>query len=358
MHTVKSEEDTHFPTFSVIITIWNLERYLAETLNSVENQSVKPLEVLLIDDGSTDSSIDIARAFIQNKSNYKLFKLPHTGVSNARNFGLNLVKSEYVIFLDGDDILLPNYFQELIKRLKNKPDIVITSSFEFDDKTKIKNELHWFARKDYLPLNCEPISTSSLTHVMFYTFMGWAWDKVFNVQFIRQNKLYFPELRNSEDLVFTYSALLLSENISIILTPLILHRVGRTSSLSNSRAEAIFDSYEAIKLVDDFLKKNQDINLIARKNFNEWSVDFVLWATKGKFSDYVTLKSAFPRIDWNSIECTKNEFYSGLTLLLLASKLFGFQSKIFKMFYLFYWVRKYGLKRTICRALSKIISKI
>ena len=90
---------------SVIIPVYNVEKYISEAIESVLNQSLIDIEVILIDDGSTDNSLLICEQFLQKESRIKLLKQKNSGVSNARNNGLNLAIGKYVFFMDSDDTI-------------------------------------------------------------------------------------------------------------------------------------------------------------------------------------------------------------------------------------------------------------
>lgn len=109
---------------SIIIPIYNSANYLEDTLKSVVNQTYKNYEAILIDDGSTDNSMEIAYKFAKKNQKIKIIKAEHKGVSNARNIGIKSANGRYLTFLDSDDIWLPNKLEEQLKFIK-------TNNYEF-----------------------------------------------------------------------------------------------------------------------------------------------------------------------------------------------------------------------------------
>lgn len=103
---------------SVIIPVYNRENVVEECITSVLNQSYTDFEIILIDDGSTDSTIDICEKYSLKDNRIKLIKAEHGGVSNARNIGLKQAKGEYIFFLDSDDVIHPSLLNALIKGMK------------------------------------------------------------------------------------------------------------------------------------------------------------------------------------------------------------------------------------------------
>lgn len=113
------------PLISVIIPVFNMERYLSACLDSILSQSYKNLEIIIINDGSTDFSLKIAETYAEKEDRIKVYSYPNEGLSEARNRGLKLATGDYVAFVDADDILLPNALQQLEKFItKEKADIV------------------------------------------------------------------------------------------------------------------------------------------------------------------------------------------------------------------------------------------
>ena len=114
----------HSDLISVIIPIYNLEKYLSVCLESIINQTYSNLEILCVDDGSTDKSAIVCEEYAEKDDRVKLFKIENGGVGNARNYALNHMSGDWFAFVDGDDWLEPNYFEVLLKNaIENKCDI-------------------------------------------------------------------------------------------------------------------------------------------------------------------------------------------------------------------------------------------
>ena len=104
---------------SVIIPIYNCQKYLSECLQSLSNQSISDFETILVDDGSSDSSLEICETYSLNKDKVKVIHTDNNGVSIARNIGLKNAKGELVIFIDADDVLEYNYLEILSQTIEN-----------------------------------------------------------------------------------------------------------------------------------------------------------------------------------------------------------------------------------------------
>lgn len=102
------------PQVSIIVPVYNKSKYLYQTLKSIKNQTYSDYEVIIVNDGSTDSSRDIVLGFQKDDDRIRLFDIPNRGVSNARNYGLTKARGEWIQFLDGDDIVVDDYLESVI----------------------------------------------------------------------------------------------------------------------------------------------------------------------------------------------------------------------------------------------------
>ena len=130
-------------TISIIIPVYNVENYVSETLDSVKNQTSLPDEVIVINDGSTDNSFNIIKNYSDLKC-FKVFETKNQGLGQTRNYGISLAKSDYIYFLDSDDIIENNFIYEmrkLINQYKN-PDIILFSGKTFTHKKEIDNKIN------------------------------------------------------------------------------------------------------------------------------------------------------------------------------------------------------------------------
>lgn len=115
-----------YPLISVIVPIYNSEKYLSGCIDSILKQSYKNFELLLIDDGSTDKSEDIIKNYLSCYENIRYFKLKHTGVFRARNFGVQHSSGEWISFIDSDDFISDHFFIDLIAPTKYDKEIDVS----------------------------------------------------------------------------------------------------------------------------------------------------------------------------------------------------------------------------------------
>ena len=122
---------------SVIIPVYNVEQYLRECLESVINQTLSELEIICINDGSTDSSLDILREYEQKDNRIIVINKDNEGQAAARNIGISMAKGEYIGFLDSDDYIDSNFYEKLYNAAKKyKADIACTNLYRFSDSKR------------------------------------------------------------------------------------------------------------------------------------------------------------------------------------------------------------------------------
>lgn len=297
------------PRLSIVLTVYNSAPFLFDCLRSIEQQTFQNYELIIINDGSSDNSESICLRFCQNNPNWRLYSQDNCGVSQSRNFGLSLSRGEWIIFLDSDDIFHPRLFEFMMNPISHENvDIVVCKSKGFIHNIKKSYPLcHTMYFPDNLNLNHN--STNP-----FLCFAGWAWDKMFRVSFLRKHHLSFPKLNNSEDLVFTYSALSFSTSTKCVEKELIYHRIRKNGSISSSHDSHSEDFYKAICLMRQQLVSNPKIWADNQRYFDNWALHFALWYA-------FTLKDH--RLTMAIINNLRNKLYTAINLNTLNWQYFN-----------------------------------
>lgn len=220
------------PLVSIIVPIYNAQDYLKQCLESIINQSYEYLEILLINDGSTDKSLEILKEYASKDERITLIAQENKGAGYTRNKGLKLCKGEFVLFFDADDYMKENAIELLLtKALYHNADIVIAKSEEYFQKK------HAFSpcvlRTQFLPEK-ECFNYKDMQKYIFNFTVGWAWDKFYKKDFILKNELFFQEIPSTNDLFFTFTSLVLAVKISVLDYELFIHRREVASSIENS----------------------------------------------------------------------------------------------------------------------------
>ena len=188
---------------SIIVPVYNTEKYLRKCLESIENQTYKDFEVILINDGSKDNSLNICKEFISDKSNYELLSQENKGLSSARNEGLKLATGDYVTFLDSDDWLESQYLEQLYSVLKKyNADISICEfNITYESKSVARH------KKPRTKYNSGKIKVFNKYEALSNLFMdknirSYAWGKLFKIECFKDLK--FPLGKKYEDMYTTF----------------------------------------------------------------------------------------------------------------------------------------------------------
>lgn len=255
---------------TVIIPVYNTEQYLNQCLDSILNQSLKNIEIICIDDGSTDNSLNILRAYEKKDARLKVLTQKNAGAGAARNKGLAVANGKYLSFLDADDFFEVDMLERAaIRANETQADFVVFKSDQYWDDTKQFKKVEWTLRYADLP-PYEPFSYRQITQNIFKVFVGWAWDKLYRISFIKENHLSFQEQRTSNDMLFVFSALFLAQKIATVEKSLAHQRRNNAHSLSNTREKSWQCFYNALTEL-----KNR---IIAEGKFDELERDFVNYA--------------------------------------------------------------------------------
>lgn len=236
---------------SVIVPIYNVERYLEACINSIISQTYKNYEVILVNDGSTDDSRYIANKYVGEWENFILVDQENRGLSGARNTGLKYAKGKYVYFCDSDDILENTLFEKCYREcIDNDLDVVFFDFCKiYEDKNSKDNEIHNFVEK-----------RESLTGKQFFKMeiikcglYPTIWRQFYKKKFLEDNKYQFIEGLIYEDLEFTPKILMKAERVKCIDNKLYYWR-KRNDSITGSVV-----SLENIKSLEYIIKKNFEL---------------------------------------------------------------------------------------------------
>lgn len=224
---------------SIIIPVYNQEPYLKECLNSIDNQTYKNIEVIIVDDGSTDNSHLVIYRHIINKENYTYYYTSNKGVSNARNYGLSKVKGTYFMFLDADDYLENDAIETLVNNMNKDIDIVIGSYNEIKEK-KVKN----IYKNRYLPM------LRYQKDLIVYNYDNAVWGKLYKTQKIRKYR-FDPNIKVGEDLLYLLS-FDIRINVKIVSSSIYNYRFNINSAMNN---DIVKKRIELIKYLEDYQNK-------------------------------------------------------------------------------------------------------
>ena len=260
---------------SVIIPIFNSEQNLVACLDSIINQSLRQLEIICVDDGSTDNTFSILKEYMEKDKRIQVIHQENAGPGQARNRGLQNAMGDYIIFLDSDDWFEPKFLDTMVQSAKKtNADIVICHSDEFDARTTKRLESKWMLKDELLQQN--PFSPEDARNVLFQITYGWPWDKLYSGNFLRKIDFKYPTFRHSEDLVPVFLSLIKAKTIYIVSDVFVHHRVNQMDSVSKSVNYYPEILYDAVLLLQNEMKK-LDVYKKYEKTFLNWAMEFLVW---------------------------------------------------------------------------------
>lgn len=196
---------------SVLIPVYNSEQHIERCIKSIENQTYSDIEIVIVNDGSTDKTQDIIQKIAQKDDRIKLINIENQGVANARNVALSNATGEYITFVDSDDYIEDDYVQTLYDNLKKyDADIAVCNCINYIQETK--EQIHKdFGIKQVKEYN----SKEAVQSLFYYNFLRHSpWGKLYKKNL--WNNLTFPVGRNYEDLAIIYKTFLSAKKIIYI----------------------------------------------------------------------------------------------------------------------------------------------
>ena len=261
---------------SVIIPIYNSAKYLEQCLSSIIRQTLNEIEIICINDGSTDNSLEILKEFSRNDSRIIVITQENAGAGAARNRGLSLAKGKYLSFLDADDFFEPTMLEDAYKACEERQlDFVVFRSDAYENEIQRFAPMDWTLRAELLPQKTI-FDFHDIQQNLFRVFNGWAWDKLYRRDFVLNHHLYFQEQRTTNDLLFVFTALIHAERISTIDTVLAHQRRNISDSLSQSREKSWDCFYFALLALRESLIKLSLYEEL-EQDFINYALHFSLW---------------------------------------------------------------------------------
>ena len=256
--------------YSVIIPVYNVEKYINRCLKSVISQNYDDLEIIVIDNGSTDRSGSICDSYANEYANISVYHIENHGVGSARNFGLSKARGEFIYFVDSDDYLVGNLFADFADKLVSDLDLVVFSyynSFEEDLTEKSRTEKSLPFKGSYDKDGFIKIFKELFLSDMLYT----VWNKIYRREFLLENNLSFEQYELGEDVRFNLDVYRNVNKIYLSQDSYYVYVIGRNgSAMSGYNPKRLQYQLQELKLVDKLLEdwhldnSNLDNNVKAR----------------------------------------------------------------------------------------------
>lgn len=263
------------PKVSVIIPVYNAQAYLEDCLDSIVGQTLKDIEIICVDDGSTDDSPTILERYAARDPRFLILRQENKGAGAARNHGLRYARGTFLSILDCDDFFEPDMLERGYEAgVSGNADIVVLGCDHYDSQARAFSPCDYSINKNILPQKAV-FSPQDVQQDLFKLFVGWSWDKLFRRSFVAEQQLQFQEQRTSNDLLFVFSAIVLAERITVESKIYAHHRrIGGSLSVTREKSWGCF--HEALVALREQIQKCGLYDRFER-DFKNYYVHFSLW---------------------------------------------------------------------------------
>ncbi len=309
---------------SIVVPIYNVERYLRQCLDSIANQTLEDIEVICVNDGSKDSSLDIIMEYVNKDSRFKVIDKENSGYGASMNRGFDMASGEYIGIVESDDYAEPNMFEKLYSCAKENDLDACKSGFYYYYSVPTEKNIpspiasHAMCKRVF----CPTTDFKSLREqIEFFNIKPTIWSAIYKKDFIRENKIRFTETPGAsfQDTAFNFKVWALAKRVKLLEECFLHYRQDNENSSINSSAKVfcVCDEYAEIErflgehpiekgkldAVKNALKYNTYIWNYERLS-EEKSREFLLHASeefKKDMLEGMCIKEAYPWYKWNNL---------------------------------------------------------
>ena len=314
---------------SVIVPVYNCEDYLEESLGSLLNQTFKDIEIICIDDGSNDNSLDILKSIASSDSRVKVFTQENQGAGAVRNYGMKKASGDHVYFFDADDFLENDALEKAYSNaIRNDSDIVF---FKFD---QYKDNKFFTHSGPNLEMQFASVDFENFTfdwhdyRVGPFTGPFAPWLKLYKKEFLDAHECFkFPNDLNHNDVPFHVMTFLKASKISFVPEHLYRYRIDNAGSITNNRLKKYDHIFRIINIVEDFLL-SEDYMEEFKKEFDYFKANRITYEIYGRPEEYFYLaKEELKSVDLSN-ELLPNDTSLKANTILSSNSLEEYNYKI------------------------------
>lgn len=220
-------------TVSIVVAVYNAEKYLRQAITSILDQTYREIEVIAVDDGSVDASLRILREFEHQDERLTVYenREESDGAAAARNLGISHANGEFLMVLDSDDFFEPDMIEKAVGLAESQEaDVVVFDGYRFDDKNQVDLERNSILCRDKLPGDRNAFAPIENKDNLFVMTIGAAWNALFSMELVRKHQLRFRSFHHADDFEFVYLAFAHAERIAVLPERLVHYRVNHAGS--------------------------------------------------------------------------------------------------------------------------------
>lgn len=315
------------PKVSIIVPVYNVEKYLPKCLDSLVNQTFKDIEIICVNDDSPDNSIDILNEYAQKDDRVKVVTKENGGLFSARHEGMKYINGEYVFFVDSDDWVSFSLVEKCLNAAKDEnPDVVVFGAFSVREKSgKIHCKRGGY---DYAKI------PKNFNRKNIFNYPPTAWCKMYKTEFLKEHNIRFQEIKNGEDQLFFVHSMLCADKIRKVNENLyyyIKSRAGAITAVNKKTSlSPVMNLYAIDKLLDSLNIDEEYKKFILSKYFKK----ALSWYAKAsdeisdEFYEETTdvrkyLSDKYPSQWWVNFRLNPKDSYLKIKLKVFIAQLVG-----------------------------------
>ena len=313
---------------SIIVPVYNVELYVKKCVKTIIDQTYKNIEIILVDDGSTDNSGKICDELKELDERIKTIHKKNGGVSSARNAGLDIANGDFITFVDADDTIAPDFIQKLHDNFEDSVDMTVCAYVCVNEK----DEITYFSQKT--KNEKEIFSREQAIEIIFYgkIFAGHCWNKMFRKSLLSDLR-FNTEIPLYEDLLFVTEYLLRARKVKYTSDYLYNYFARAASASRGKMTDAKLKAFDALNVIDDKLKANYGNRFASFVNYDRavWTLNcyaILCYDKKNRKKYNSFLKRQIKTYGNNKYLCKKEKIK--VFLLKISPSLFYFAYKLIK----------------------------
>ena len=265
------------PVISVIVPVYNVEKYLAKCLDTILAQTFSNIEIICVNDGSTDGSRKILAQYAQKDSRIKIVDKKNGGLSSARNAGMKVAQGEYYSFIDSDDWIDETMLEKLYNSMVSlDTDISICAVHQYDEINQKIDDTNPYYTLGYFD---ESFNNRAFSYVDTKPFLldvcVMAWNKLYRKSFIDECQAEFPDGLIFEDGPFFFSIFFKTKRVSIVRDFLYYYRINRSGSIIQKAGKKFLNVIDVVELMYNKIKEIPDFEDVKYIFFRKKVEDFI-----------------------------------------------------------------------------------
>ena len=245
------------PEISVIMPVYNIEKYLPEAIESILNQTFKNFELIILDDKSEDGTLSVAKKYADKDKRIRVIALEKRQKQGVgRNIGIENAIGNYIMFLDGDDIAKNTFLEKMHETItRTGADIAMCKFQTLDDNNGKISDTHPFGQVNISPEMIKNGFTPQEIKQQIFTIPNIVWNKIYNKKYLTEKNIAFPAIITMcEDIIFGINATLRAEKLAYIDENLLYYRINRPNASSGGKDDTFFDVFTQYEILSENFK--------------------------------------------------------------------------------------------------------